>query len=197
MTNEIIIFDTEFTSWEGAQERNWSGDNEYKEIIQVGAVKMNINSGAVTETLNISIKPIFNPKLSDYIKDLTGITQEEVDNGLTLQAAVLQFLNFSSGNPVFSWGNDIDVVNEDLSSKDIPTITDDNFFDLRSWIVPRYPQLAKANSGSLARLMNLDDQISGSEHDAVYDCLSQQVVLSADLKTFKDKEDFKLKFNLV
>ena len=196
MTNEIILFDTEFTSWEGAQERNWSGENEYKEIIQVGAVKMDLNSGAVTETLNISIKPTLNPILSDYIKDLTGITQEEVDNGLNLQTATLKFLHFCSGNPVFSWGRDIDVVNEDLSLKNLPTIPDENFFNLRDWLVPRYPEFEKANSGSLARLHNLDGLINGKEHDAIYDCLSQQVVLSEDLKTYKDKQDFRAKFNL-
>jgi len=192
---EIIIFDTEFTAWKGSQERNWSGEGEYKEIIQIGAVKVSLDTLAVEETLNINIKPTLNPELSDYIKALTGISQEDVDNGLSLPAAVLKFLNFSGGNAVFSWGNDIDVINEDLILKELESISPEKFFDLRAWLVPRYPELGEANSGSLARLMGLDNQISGKEHDAVYDCLSQQVVLASDLKTQKDKADFCANFN--
>ena len=35
---KIIIFDTEFTAWEGSLARNWNGPGEYREIIQIGAI---------------------------------------------------------------------------------------------------------------------------------------------------------------
>jgi len=37
---QIIIFDTEYTAWEGAKERNWSGSGEHREIVQIAAVKI-------------------------------------------------------------------------------------------------------------------------------------------------------------
>ena len=40
---QIIIFDTEFTAWEGSAQRNWSFDWEYREIIQIAAVKGLLN----------------------------------------------------------------------------------------------------------------------------------------------------------
>lgn len=38
LPNKIIIFDTEFTAWEGSQDRNWSRPNEFQEIVQIGAL---------------------------------------------------------------------------------------------------------------------------------------------------------------
>ena len=37
-TNTVLFFDTEYTSWEGSISRNWSEPNEFKEIVQIGAV---------------------------------------------------------------------------------------------------------------------------------------------------------------
>ena len=35
---EVVVFDTEFTAWQGSMERGWSGPGEHKEIVQIGAV---------------------------------------------------------------------------------------------------------------------------------------------------------------
>jgi len=44
-SDEFIIFDTEFTSWKGSQERNWKNSpdpnlTEYKELVMIGAIKV-------------------------------------------------------------------------------------------------------------------------------------------------------------
>ena len=36
-----IIIDTEYTSWKGSQERNWSNKYEYKELVQIGYLIFN------------------------------------------------------------------------------------------------------------------------------------------------------------
>ena len=64
-----ILFDTEFTAWEGSQKRNWSNDNEYREIIQISALK--IKNSKILDKLNIYVKPCINKILSDYIINLT------------------------------------------------------------------------------------------------------------------------------
>ena len=38
--DKAMVFDLEFTSWPGSNERNWSLPNEDREIIQIGAVKI-------------------------------------------------------------------------------------------------------------------------------------------------------------
>ena len=74
---QIVIFDTEFTAWEGSMQRQWSLDWEHREIIQIAAVKVELTlSGAqVVSSFNTLVKTVINPTLSDYIIQLTGIEQ--------------------------------------------------------------------------------------------------------------------------
>ena len=54
----FIIFDTEFTAWKGSQERDWSGENEERELVQIGALKV--------KKLKTTIKVV--KKLNIYIR---------------------------------------------------------------------------------------------------------------------------------
>ena len=36
---EFIVWDTEYTSWEGSRETNWNNETDPKEIVQIGAQK--------------------------------------------------------------------------------------------------------------------------------------------------------------
>ena len=73
---KYILFDTEFTAWKNSQKENWSNPNEYREIIQISAFK--INNNRIIDTLNIYVKPKINKKLSNYIIKLTGITNNKL-----------------------------------------------------------------------------------------------------------------------
>jgi len=105
-----IVWDTEYTSWEGCNENGWNSDqNQYKEIIQIGAVKLDENNNII-DWFNRFVQPIINPDLSKYIKQLTGITQIDVDTTRRLPIVWNEFINWQGNNPAFSWGNDIDVI---------------------------------------------------------------------------------------
>ena len=88
---DFVVYDTEYTTWEGAMARKWLGENEYKEVIQIGALKVSFPDFEVKDSLKIYIKPQKNPVLSDYCKRLTGITQAEIDNGV---AAIRKYFVF-------------------------------------------------------------------------------------------------------
>lgn len=32
MSNEVVVFDTEFTAWQGSVERAWQGPGEFREL---------------------------------------------------------------------------------------------------------------------------------------------------------------------
>ena len=63
---EFVVFDTEFTAWEGSMQRQWSEPWEHREIIQIAAVKVQASSTNVriTETFNELVLPVINPTLS-------------------------------------------------------------------------------------------------------------------------------------
>lgn len=77
--SNFILFDTEFTAWQGSQERNWSLCWEYKELISISALKVENknNKLIIVDKFTCYIKPRKNVLLSDYIINLTGITQQK------------------------------------------------------------------------------------------------------------------------
>lgn len=110
---KIVIFDTEYTTWEGAQERKWSGSNEYREIVQIGAVKIDTNTLQELDSFLCFVKPIKNPKLSDFFITLTHITQNEVDEkGISFAYAVQKFFEWSEELNIYSFGADGIVMEE-------------------------------------------------------------------------------------
>lgn len=93
----LIIFDLELTAWPGSSARGWSGPGEYMEIIQIGAVRLDADLHE-TGALDLVIKPRLNPTLSDFIIDLTGITQERVDReGVDIAEALSRLADFARG----------------------------------------------------------------------------------------------------
>ncbi|MEK9627523.1 MAG: 3'-5' exonuclease [Nitrospinota bacterium] len=125
---KAVIFDLEITAWPGTSERNWSKPNEYKEIIQIGAVAIE-TEGSMREigSFHILIRPIKNPQLSDYIIDLTGITQDMIDReGVPFPKALSRFTKFIGEDPIhiFCNGDDSDVIAENckIHGMEIPTV---------------------------------------------------------------------------
>ena len=93
---DIVIFDLEFTAWEGSLERGWSEPWEAREIIQIGAVRVK-DDAKLTEVgrLVMLVTPTKNPQLSDYIIALTGIDQDAIDTeGFDFEEALDVFMDF-------------------------------------------------------------------------------------------------------
>lgn len=119
LPQQFVLLDTEYTAWEGSQVRKWSGPNEYREIIQVGMIR--VVDSVEAAALKIYVKPVKNPILSDYIKDLTHITQEEVKTqGVSLESCVQQTTEFLGTDPAYSYGLDEVVIKENCDLIGIP-----------------------------------------------------------------------------
>src|SRR5258706_10294556 len=71
----ITIFDLEYTAWECSMARHWLTPGEFKEVVQIGAVKLDPGSFAVLDELGVLVGPRINPVLSPYFEKLTGITR--------------------------------------------------------------------------------------------------------------------------
>ncbi len=109
----FICFDTEYTSWEGAQERHWSGPNEHREIVQIGAVMVRGADLTELDTFLRLVVPTVNPALSQYFTDLTGITQEALDTaGIPYAQTLDEFAHWSANFPLYCWGADLAVMAE-------------------------------------------------------------------------------------
>jgi len=179
---EFVIWDTEFTSWEGTHLRAWSGPTEHKEIIQLCALRVSRqgNELEVKSSLCLYVKPSINPLLSDYIINLTGTTQEDIDiRGHSLQQALIQYEEFcraKDGGYVtqMSWGPDSHVVDEcielqKLNAADYEPLLNEcrdirDFFRDHSIVTKRY------SSGTVSKAVGLG--ADGATHNATWDCES-------------------------
>lgn len=131
LPDKFIIFDTEFTAWEGSQARGWSAEGEYREVIQIGAVK--VSGLKEIDSFLVYVRPAKNPILSDYIKELTGISQEKIDKeGMSYEQAQAFLYNWADGLTMYSFGSDASVLkeNSDLVRLEFP-FSPQNFGDIR------------------------------------------------------------------
>jgi ERI1 exoribonuclease 3 len=71
---------------------------EPQEIIEFPCVIINIETQQVEKIFHHYIKPRFHPKLTNFCTELTGITQNIVDQAETFDCVYLKFLNWLEEN---------------------------------------------------------------------------------------------------
>jgi len=114
----FVIADLEYTSWEGAHAREWSGPGKFREIVQICAVR--VSGGNLQETAAFAafVRPTLNPILSDYFTGLTGITNDDIAReGVPVADALRAFREFTGDQPVLSHGRDELVIAEECADK--------------------------------------------------------------------------------
>jgi inhibitor of KinA sporulation pathway (predicted exonuclease) len=115
--------------------RHWLVPGEFKEVVQIGAVKLDADSFRILAEFDMLVRPRINPVLSPYFKKLTGITSERIARqGVDFAIAYARFLEFSEGGPVAAFGHDEDVLADNIrlygmtGAGPLPV-----FYDLRGW----------------------------------------------------------------
>lgn len=97
----FIIYDLEATCWRGRP------PGYIQEVIEIGAVKMN-GFGEIESTFNRFVKPIVNPNLSAFCKELTSITQEQINRASKFDRVIEDFQDwiniFEDSYLLCSWG---------------------------------------------------------------------------------------------
>lgn len=169
----IIFYDTEYTTWKGAMENGWSLPGQHKDIVQVAALRFNLDTMTSMDEISLMSFPDRNPVLSDYFIDLTGIDNAQLTrDGMPFPQMMTQLRAFIRDAPAISHGGDDVIVNENLLYHGLPA--DFTGLDIRPWFhlhgAP-YGIRAGVNSGKLAEMLGLktDDL---QEHNALHDVRS-------------------------
>jgi inhibitor of KinA sporulation pathway (predicted exonuclease) len=131
----ITVFDLEYTAWECSMARHWLTPGEYREVVQIGAVKLDANSFARLDEFKLLVRPRVNHQLSAYFQKLTGISQEAVmQDGIDFADAYRLFLDFAGDGPIAAFGRDDRALTDNLR---LYGVTDAAplpvFYDLRGW----------------------------------------------------------------
>lgn len=105
----IVIFDIEFWSDEGVAARRWASRNEHSDIIQCGAVLFNTKTLKNVKIFKCLVKLETHQNLSEYIIDLTGITQKEIDEeGIHFRSFLSEFQKFCGDYEIYCFDSNID-----------------------------------------------------------------------------------------
>jgi len=97
-----VIIDLEATC-----DTNFSKGFGPQEIIEFAAVILNTKTGQIEAKFQVFIKPEVHPTLTPFCVKLTGITQDQVDNGATLEQTLACFHRWLTENgllPADDWG---------------------------------------------------------------------------------------------
>ncbi|MDQ3142041.1 MAG: exonuclease domain-containing protein [Bacteroidota bacterium] len=163
-----IIFDLEATCWKN------SFSNGAQEIIEIGACKLN-GFGEVASKFSSFVRPQKNPSLSLYCRNLTNITQEQIDKAPSFSNALHSFLDWMDmdGNDycLCSWGaKDYKFFESDCEAFSLSMDWLQHFVDLKSQYID-----FKLNGRKLGLDKALEKEgieFEGSRHRALSDALN-------------------------
>jgi DNA polymerase III epsilon subunit-like protein len=160
----FVIYDLEYTSWPGAQDRGWTGPGEFREIVQIGALRVDPATMEVVADFDALVTPVSNPELSDFFVELTGITQADVDDrGQDFADALDDFLKFCDGAYALSYGNDMVIIGE-ATSIPLPP-----FVNIRPYLNKLLPATTPLSAGRLREALGHTTDHEPT-HNALLDC---------------------------
>ncbi len=167
----FVLLDTEYTAWEGSRESAWSGSGEYREMIQIGAIIVDENLRERSPFM-CYVRPVKNPILSDFIIELTGISQEMVDvRGISLDQALKVLSVAVQGLPIYCYGRDGQFLRENCALLGIHfPFEPERFIDIRPYLkaplAVEHIDITQYSSGELVQAFGLE---GGRAHDALND----------------------------
>ncbi len=162
----FIIYDLEATCWRG---RPPKGVNE---IIEIGAVKVN-RYGENLGSYESFIKPLVNPVLSGFCKNLTSISQENVDSAPLFTSVIQSFKDWifmeETDYLLCSWGSfDKQFILNDCKLHKLQTEwIDDSYTDLKG----QYADIKglETHKGLKAAVKHEGFEFTGVHHRAISD----------------------------
>lgn len=177
--DRLVVFDTEFTAWEGSVERRWSGPGEHREIVQIGAVSLSYPYLEEEESFEILIRPRINPVLSDYFTALTGITNETLEeSAIDFADAARSFLDFLGPSPYVCYGRDDRIMAENAALYGLGhEIAFPEAQDIALWMMRAGFDIRGLNSCNLAKAAGAN--FDGRPHWALDDARSIAAAMRA------------------
>jgi inhibitor of KinA sporulation pathway (predicted exonuclease) len=173
-----VIYDLEFTAWEGSMQSRWSRPREYPEIVQIGAVKVDAESLKSAGEFEILVRPRVNPVLSEYLIALTGITNEMLrEKGVDFITAFRAFVDFVGGARTFAFGRDDLVLAENLKLYGFGALSVPPYTNANPWFKENGIDLTGRHACDTGELAGVP--FEGRKHTALADAKSVAAGIAA------------------
>jgi DNA polymerase III epsilon subunit-like protein len=166
-----VVFDLEFTAWEGSMAHRWLRPGEYTEIIQIGAVKVDAGFAPLA-TFDLLVRPRLNAELSPYIEKLTGIANAALRaKGVDFSEAYRAFVEFTGGVPILAFGRDDLVLLDNLrlyGLRDLPPLP--SYANVIPWLAEHGIDMRGLHACDVGPKIGVP--FEGHRHNALADALS-------------------------
>ena len=165
----LTVFDLEYTAWECSMARHWLEPGQYREVVQIGAVKLDGRDLKALDEFDLLVLPRINPVLSPYFEQLTGIGNDDVvARGVDFAEAYERFAAFAGEGPICAVGHDEWVLEENLRLYGITEYRRlPRFADLRSWFAACNIDPRGKLSCEIGPALGLESK--GRAHNALHD----------------------------
>jgi inhibitor of KinA sporulation pathway (predicted exonuclease) len=166
-----VVYDLEFTAWDGSMARKWLAPGEFKEVVQIGAVKVDA-AFAPLETFEVLIRPRLNPQLSDYLAALTGLSNDAIAaRGVDFAEGYRAFAAFAGSLPVIAFGRDDLVLADNLRLYGLKTDPPmPRPVDIRRWLMTNGIDVRGLHACDVGPAAGVP--FEGHSHDGLADALS-------------------------
>jgi inhibitor of KinA sporulation pathway (predicted exonuclease) len=168
----VIFYDLEYTAWPGSMANHWLAPGEFREVVQIGAVKADAQTLQTLAEFDVLVRPRINEKLSSYFEDLTGITNAALaERGVDFREAHARFVAFCDGAPMLSFGRDDLVLTHNLALygiRDAPPLPMHR--NIAIWLNENGIVTKHLHACDIARACGA--QFAGRAHDALDDARS-------------------------
>lgn len=159
-----VVIDLEATCWNKGTSPN------RMEIIEIGAVYLDSSTLEVIKEFSRFVKPMAEPILSDFCKQLTNIKQFDVDSALGFPSVLYSFLKWVGTEPIIlcSWGAyDLNQLKKDCQRHGIPLPEE---FQRHINLKTSFSQLQSIKPCGMKRALNiLGLQLDGTHHRGIDD----------------------------
>ncbi len=174
-----VVFDLEFTAWQGSMEQRWLRPGEFREVVQIGALKVDARSFTSVGGFNMLAKPRLNPVLSDYFEELTGVTNAALaETGKDFVDVYRAFVAFAGGDPLFAFGRDDLVLRDNIKLYGLSGVPElSAFTNVVPWLAANGIDPRGLHACDIARAAGA--AFAGRRHDALDDARSVAAGIAA------------------
>ncbi len=168
--HSAVIYDLEFTAWDGSMAECWLKPGQFREVVQIGAVMLDTLTLEETGSFEVLVKPRLNPELSAYFEALTGIANAEIARrGIDFPDAYERFVAFAGDAQTIAFGRDDLIFEENFKLYGIKSSTRaPSYRNIAPWL--RANGLHPRHAGDVAEEAGVT--FAGQKHDALFDARS-------------------------
>ena len=170
----LVLFDLEWNIGYQPYTFNYHGVQQTfrGEIIEIGAVKIDEDAN-VLDTFSIHLRPRIFRKLQHHIAKVTGLTQEDLDNGAPIVQGLRRFMQWCGPDAEFAeWGmDDVPVLKQNLFLCNLDESRPTVWYDLQQVFLREHPRKEGEGMTLESVVTRMGISMDRPFHDALSDTL--------------------------